>query len=57
MPWENTKVENLRLKLVQAFLRKEATMTHLCLEQGISRKTGYKWVERYLNCGEDGLKD
>jgi putative transposase len=57
MPWERLKVENLRLKLVQAFLRKEATMTYLCLEQGISRKTGYKWVERYLNYGEDGLKD
>lgn len=57
MPWERLKVENLRLKLVQAFLKKEATMTYLCLEQGISRKTGYKWVERYLNYGEDGLKD
>jgi putative transposase len=57
MPWENIKVENLRLKLVQAFLKKEATMTYLCLEQGISRKTGYKWVERYLDFGEQGLID
>lgn len=57
MPWENCKVENLRLKLVQSFLQGEATMTYLCLEQGISRKTGYKWVERFLKYGEEGLKD
>jgi transposase InsO family protein len=57
MPWENLKVENLRQKLVQSYLDGEANMTDLCIEQGISRKTGYKWVERYQNYGEDGLKD
>lgn len=57
MPWENCKVENLRLKLVLSFLEGENTMTHLCEEQGISRKTGYKWIERYLKYGVEGLKD
>lgn len=57
MPWENFKVENLRLKLVQSFIQKEASMTYLCKEHGISRKTGYKWVERYLEQGEEGLID
>lgn len=57
MPWENLKVENLRLKLVQSFLNREKTMTDICLENGISRKTGYKWLARYEKYGEDGLKD
>lgn len=57
MPWENYKVENLRLKLVLSFLEGKSTMTYICKELGISRKTGYKWVERYLEGGEEGLKD
>jgi transposase InsO family protein len=57
MPWENLKVENLRLKLVKSFLKGEETMTDLCLENGISRKTGHKWLARYEKYGEEGLKD
>ena len=32
-------------------------MTDLCLEFGISRKTGYKIFERYESCGVEGLTD
>jgi transposase InsO family protein len=32
-------------------------MTKLCRQFGISRKTGYKWCQRYLQHGEEGLKD
>src|SRR6476469_5323933 len=32
-------------------------MTELCEKHGISRKTGYKWAERYGSEGEEGLKD
>ncbi len=32
-------------------------MTELCEKYGISRKTGYKWAERYGSEGVEGLKD
>ena len=32
-------------------------MTELCEKYGISRKTGYKWAERYSREGAEGLKD
>ena len=33
------------------------TMTELCLRYGISRNTGYKWLERYRQSGASGLHD
>jgi len=33
------------------------TMTELCADYQISRKTGYKWVERYAAAGPGGLRD
>jgi hypothetical protein len=32
-------------------------MRDLCREFGISRKTGYKIFDRYLECGDEGLTD
>ena len=32
-------------------------MTELCEKHGISRKTGYKWAQRYSSEGVGGLKD
>jgi len=32
-------------------------MAELCREFGISRKTGYKIFDRYLECGVQGLTD
>ena len=32
-------------------------MTELCEKHGISRKTGYKWAQRYSSEGVEGLKD
>ena len=32
-------------------------MVELCEECGVSRKTGYKWVNRYSEEGLDGLSD
>jgi hypothetical protein len=32
-------------------------MTELCREFGISRKTGYKILDRYQDCGVPGLTD
>jgi putative transposase len=57
MAWENFKVEQQRLQLVKAYMAGDSSMTDLCIRYGISRKTGYKWHSRYLEEGEDGLKD
>jgi len=57
MAWENYKVEQQRLLLVNAYLQGETCMTALCKQYGISRKTAYKWVQRYNEQGESGLRD
>jgi putative transposase len=38
-------------------LKDGESMASLCREFGISRKTGYKILERYEECGLEGLSD
>jgi len=57
MGWENHKVEHQRLQLIEAYIKNEASMTALCQKYGISRKTGYKWLNIYHKSGKQGLKD
>ena len=45
-----------RVKFIARLLDGE-TMSGLCREFGISRKTGYKILERYRDCGVEGLTD
>ena len=45
-----------RVKFIARLLDGE-TMSALCREFGISRKTGYKIQERYRDCGVEGLSD
>jgi transposase-like protein len=33
------------------------TVTDICKKYGVSRKTYYKWKNRYFNDGLDGLRD
>jgi len=56
MAWESRKVEDLRYELLEAYIEGES-MTKLCDKYDISRKTAYKWYERYLEEGKEGLKD
>ncbi len=48
MPWESKTVEELRKEFILA-AEKSNNFSSLCREFGITRKTGYKWVERYCN--------
>jgi putative transposase len=57
MAWRLTKVEELREYLVKSYISKLASMSELCEECGVSRKTGYKWYHRYLNGGKAALED
>jgi transposase InsO family protein len=47
MPWGERILMDLRAEFVSAYLEGVNSMSALCREYGISRKTGYKWVERY----------
>lgn len=55
MAWRNFKVEEQRLKAMQAFQSGHFTVVEICKDFYISRPTFYKWYERYIK--ELGLKD
>jgi transposase InsO family protein len=56
MPWKVSHLMSERMDLVLR-LEKGERMTDLCQELGISRKTGYKFWERYQAQGLRGLED
>ena len=56
MPWKECSVMDERIRFVIR-LKDGESMTGLCREFGISRKTGYKILERYESCGVEGLND
>jgi len=47
MPWKDLTVVSIREEFVLRALEPKATLAALCREYGISRKTGFKWIERY----------
>jgi transposase len=46
-----------RTQFIAEHLRGGRTITELCDDYGVSRKTGYKWIERYLRQGPAGLEE
>jgi len=56
MPWKESSVMDERTRFVIR-LKDGESMASLCREFGISRKTGYKILERYEECGLEGLSD
>jgi transposase InsO family protein len=46
-----------RVCFIAAQLRGDEPMSALCARFGISRKTGYKWLERYRDGGAAGLEE
>ena len=57
MPWKETDVLKERMKFIAASMEESWSMTELCTAFGISRKTGYKLIARYVEEGLDGLRD
>lgn len=57
MPWKEASTMSLRLEFVSLALSNSANISRLCLRFGISRKTGYKWIERFQLEGAAGLLD
>src|SRR5438270_9464525 len=56
MPWRKCSVIDERMRFVVR-LKDRESMASLCREFGISRKTGYKILDRYEDCGLEGLTD
>jgi transposase InsO family protein len=56
MPWKVSSEMDERLRFIARLLEGEA-MTDLCVEFGISRKTGYKIYDRYKESGAEALND
>lgn len=57
MPWQETDVVELRTEFVLRVMRGVEPFGDVCREYGISRKTGYKWKERFIQEGLAGLGD
>ena len=57
MPWKETCVQDQRLSFVAMFLEDQLSMTDLCREFNISRKTGYELVHAYRMFGLQALMD
>ena len=57
MPWRTTCVEAERRRLIEAWLRQEATVAALCRQCGISRQAGYERIARFREEGVAGLRD
>lgn len=57
MPWKETDVMDQKTEFALRAVRGLESFTQLCEEFRISRKTGYKWKERFLQQGLDGLHD
>ncbi len=57
MPWKVGTVMSQREEFVVLAQSEGVNMSELCLRSGISRKTGYKWLRRYLEGGKGSLED
>lgn len=57
MPWRETKPMKERILFIADLESCLYTMSELCQRYGVSRKTGYKWAERYLEGGLEELRD
>lgn len=56
MPWKECAVMDERLRFIVAAKDGDESFSELCRQFGISRKTGYKWLDRYDEHGPCGLE-
>jgi putative transposase len=57
MPWRQTSPMDQKMQFIADYLRQTLSIVALCELYGVSRKTGYKWIERYLKHGPLGLEE
>jgi putative transposase len=57
MPWRSRSPEDERHAFVKACSRGDEKVAAVCRRFGVSRRVGYKWLERYEAEGKQGLGD
>ena len=57
MAWMESRVSDQRMRFIEELRTGDASMAELCRKYDISRKTGYKWLARWLEDGSGGLAD
>ena len=55
MPWMETTTMDARVAFILDWKSGKYPVSDLCAQYGISRKTGYKWIDRFVQDGPDGL--
>jgi transposase InsO family protein len=55
MPWKESRIVDQRLQFLSSYQKKEMSLSDLCREFGVSRPTGYRWINRYKEVGPEGL--
>jgi putative transposase len=59
MPWRIVSMKEERIEFVREALnpKRNITLKDLCLSYNISPKTGYKWINKFYQGGENSLED
>jgi putative transposase len=57
MPWKEVKPMEQKILFIADHLRGGRTFAELCRSYGISRKVGYKWIDRFQDEGVEGLHE
>jgi transposase InsO family protein len=57
MPWKEASIVSQRLEFVTLAMAEGANIRRLCRRFRISAKTGYKWIQRFQEGGEEALQD
>jgi putative transposase len=57
MPWKNAGAEDQRRRFLAEHLRNKTGVAELSRRWGVSRKTAYKWIDRFMEGGASAMKD
>ena len=57
MGWKEFSIMSQRTEFVTLALKENISFSELCRRFGVSRKTGYKFFDRYIEEGPNGLCD
>ncbi|MCO8161367.1 IS481 family transposase [Pseudomonas sp. 21LCFQ010] len=57
MPWNTRDAMSLKEEFITLARQPSANIRALCRQYGISPQTGYKWLRRFEQDGEEGLKE
>jgi putative transposase len=57
MPWKGVTVSEQRLRFLEDYRLNYYSITELAERFSISRKTAYKWIDRFKQHGQDGYQE